>query len=725
MSNTECKECGNPIVAASVNGLCPICMGDKLSKIRAKMRKQSTGTNGQTPEEPKTVEKVIEITPDGSVVEQTPVHPQNLPDYSEKLAKIREKMRAKETKTVSLFGSKQFDLFDPQTKGKITLEATQSGEEWMALCPKHDDTSPSLSINPKKGLYYCHGCEFKGSLWDESKKHIPKDDEPDEPDKDGSTGPTGEIHAAYDYCSANGPLLFQTVKLSAPPPRNKTFRQRRPDGKGGWIWNLKGTPLVLYRLPELLTGDDPVFICEGEKDVDNVRSLGLTATTNPLGAGKWKDIYNPSLAGRDVVILPDNDEPGKKHSDEVAQSLFKMAKSLKILNLPDLPEKGDVSDWLLTEKEGQREKLLHLVEATIPLTSIDLLEEKKIPTSKEDIDKFWEDLPTFMEVDENATDTWILDDIIPYNAITCLFGTGGLGKSHVAYSISRSIKSGADWFGHKVMKSEVLYIDYEMTENRRGHIKKVCGDSQVKVWATVSPDKTRPAPPQIEDDDFEVLKGFPPCFIVVDTLRAATRSNIQDDTDAAVMMSKLKELCAVGHTVVILLHTMKTNDRRWKGNQVIMDLSDHCLALFKVKKKGDTEEDMSEDDPNEPKLLFFGTLPDDKSRYPKQKTYLMFDPANETGAVTIAKDPKEETLERILQGLRDHLKTKEVPADTEEYFPNQKEFIKLIVDAELVGGKDKNRKAREYIKQGVLRGYWTERESSDEKGKPLRYHPKH
>jgi uncharacterized Zn finger protein (UPF0148 family) len=699
MSNTECKECGNPLVAGSVNGLCPICMEEKLKRIRAKMtaKKQAESSGGRAPQEPKTVEKIIEITPTGDAIEQPR----------------------------QIFGSstKQFDLFDPQTKEKITLEATESGEEWMALCPKHDDTNPSLSINPKKGLYYCHGCEFKGSLWDESKKHIPKDDEPDKDDKDGAKDqdPTGEILATYDYCSANGTLLFQTVKLGAPPPKNKTFRQRRPNGNGGWIWNLKGTPLVPYRLPELLIGQDPVFICEGEKDVDNVRLLGLTATTNPMGAGKWKDIYNPCLAGRDVVILPDNDEAGRKHSNEVALSLFKTVKSIKILNLPNLPEKGDVSDWLITEKEGRREKLLHMVEAT-PSFDPKILGEKKIPTSKEDIDKFWEDLPTFMEVDENATDTWILDEIIPYNAITCLFGSGGLGKSHVAYSISRSIKSGTDWFGHKVMKSEVLYIDYEMTENRRGHIKKVCGDSQVKVWATVSPDKTRPAPPQIDDDDFEILKRFPPCFIVVDTLRAATRSNIQDDTDAAVMMSKLKELCAVGHTVVILLHTMKLNDRRFKGNQVIMDLSDHCLALFKVKKKGDTEEDVSEvDDPNEPKLLFFGTLPDDKSRYPKQKTYLMFDPADEKGAVSVAKDPIEEVLEKILQGLRDYLKNKEMPADPEDYFPMQKEFVEVIDGLLDCGAK----KARKYIKQGVLRGYWTERESLDKKGKPVHYHPKH
>ena len=89
-----------------------------------------------------------------------------------------------------------------------------------------------------------------------------------------------------------------------------------------------------------------VFICEGEKDVDRLRSVGLVATTNPGGAGKWRDDFSEALRGRQVCILPDNDEPGSKHAQQVARSLGKVGALVRILNLEKLPAKGDVSDWL-------------------------------------------------------------------------------------------------------------------------------------------------------------------------------------------------------------------------------------------------------------------------------------------------------------------------------------------------------------------------------------------
>ncbi|MBN2574928.1 MAG: toprim domain-containing protein [Deltaproteobacteria bacterium] len=155
----------------------------------------------------------------------------------------------------------------------------------------------------------------------------------------------------YDYKDADGKVIFQSVRIPCPPPKHKTFRQRRPDGKGGYIWNLKSTRLVLYCLPELLAADPAVtvYVCEGEKDVDRLRSMGLVATTNPMGAGKWSKVANvaaKALRGRCVVVLVDNDDAGRKHAMEVAQSLHGVAASVKVLELPGLPIKGDVSDWL-------------------------------------------------------------------------------------------------------------------------------------------------------------------------------------------------------------------------------------------------------------------------------------------------------------------------------------------------------------------------------------------
>ncbi len=151
------------------------------------------------------------------------------------------------------------------------------------------------------------------------------------------------IVEAYDYVDESGELLYQVVRMEP-----KDFRQRRPKPGGGWEWTLKGTRLVPYRLPQLLAADPNkhVYIVEGEKDVRRLENLLLTATTNAGGAGKWKESFGEYFAGRPVVILPDNDEPGRAHAAKVAAMLNGKAVSIKVVQLPNLPDKGDVSNWL-------------------------------------------------------------------------------------------------------------------------------------------------------------------------------------------------------------------------------------------------------------------------------------------------------------------------------------------------------------------------------------------
>jgi putative DNA primase/helicase len=151
------------------------------------------------------------------------------------------------------------------------------------------------------------------------------------------------LEAAYDYTDPKGRLLYQVLRL-----RPKDFRQRRPIADGRWEWSLGDVRRVLYCLPQLLAAptDAWVFVVEGEKDADNLARLGLVATTCAMGAGKWRPEYNAALRGRPVVILPDNDEPGRQHARQVAAALAGTAESVRILELPGLPSKGDVSDWL-------------------------------------------------------------------------------------------------------------------------------------------------------------------------------------------------------------------------------------------------------------------------------------------------------------------------------------------------------------------------------------------
>ena len=154
-------------------------------------------------------------------------------------------------------------------------------------------------------------------------------------------------------------LLFETVRFEP-----KDFRQRRPDGSGDYIWNLQGVKRVLYHLPELLQADtnEPVFIVEGERDADRLSGLGLVATTCSGGATKWHLSDDSVLAERKVVILPDNDDSGRAHAKQVALALADKAAEIRIVELPDLPAKGDVSDWL--DNGGSAEALDKLVERT-------------------------------------------------------------------------------------------------------------------------------------------------------------------------------------------------------------------------------------------------------------------------------------------------------------------------------------------------------------------------
>jgi putative DNA primase/helicase len=102
-------------------------------------------------------------------------------------------------------------------------------------------------------------------------------------------------------------------------------------------------------LPELLeavAAERRIFIVEGEKDADALTELGLRATTNAMGAGKWRESYSDFLEGADVVILPDNDDAGRSHAEQVAAHSRARNATVKVVALPGLPEKGDVSDWL-------------------------------------------------------------------------------------------------------------------------------------------------------------------------------------------------------------------------------------------------------------------------------------------------------------------------------------------------------------------------------------------
>ena len=232
--------------------------------------------------------------------------------------------------------------FDRIKKGNV--------DEYTALCKFHTDRKPSFSFNNTTGYSCCHACGFKGDIFTvysclfelngnfmEIMKGIAKDFGIYTRESKFSSE---KIVKTYDYLDADGNLVHQTVRY-----KPKNFMQRRPNGKGGWIWKLDGIDPVIYNLPEVVKAE-VVYLCEGEKDCETLKKYDLTSTTCPMGAGKWRKEYNDYFRDKSIILLPDNDPQGIQHMENVANSLLQITKSIKIVTLPGLPKKGDVTDWL-------------------------------------------------------------------------------------------------------------------------------------------------------------------------------------------------------------------------------------------------------------------------------------------------------------------------------------------------------------------------------------------
>ena len=241
-------------------------------------------------------------------------------------------------------------------------------------------------------------------------------------------------------------MIFE--KLRYEPKR---FVLRRPVPNGSYDYKLGDVPRFLYRLLEVIVASI-VIICEGEKDADRVASLSLgdqknrvAATTNFEGAGKWRDEYSPYLIGKKVVILPDNDEPGRQHAELVARSVAKYAAGVKVVNLPGLSEKGDVSDYLDAH------------------TAQDLAAEiKKAPTWRSPASTH----TMFVEavkvpVSAPPETRWLVEGVVQEGGNGVVIGEPKSAKSLAMLDLVIAISTGTPWLGKKTQRKKTALISRE------------------------------------------------------------------------------------------------------------------------------------------------------------------------------------------------------------------------------------------------------------------------
>ena len=220
-------------------------------------------------------------------------------------------------------------------------------------CPVHGGKDPNFSVDVETGRSYCHSQCGRGFDMISLEMELAASDfiaakaaVYEIIGREKENWQDRDIEATYDYHDETGVVAYQVVRKVG-----KKFMQRRPDGKGGWNWGLgKVTPLP-FRLPEMVKAN-VVGICEGEKDALNLIRAGWAATCNNGGAGNFKPELVQHFAAKHVAIFADNDEAGRKHAAAVAGLLASVAASVKVVEMPDLPLKGDVSDFLASGKTG-------------------------------------------------------------------------------------------------------------------------------------------------------------------------------------------------------------------------------------------------------------------------------------------------------------------------------------------------------------------------------------
>jgi hypothetical protein len=365
-------------------------------------------------------------------------------------------------------------LMEPVALRLLGEPAQKHGHEWRY------GNRGSLSIDIAKGHWFDHEANAGGGVFDLIRRQGHE-----QPAtwlrREGLLAtppvvsrPQPRIVKTYPYRDENSTLLFQVVRYEP-----KGFRQRRPNGRGDWIWNLQDTRRVPYMLPELVKAVDAgetIYVPEGEKDVDNLRAIGFAATTNPGGCKKWRSEYSEHLRDADVVVLPDSHPEGREHGDQVVASLHGIAGRIRVLDIgkhwAECPDKGDISAWLAAG--GSAEKLKAIVDA-LPeaLTSAD-----------NKVSKSWRDgLITAAELKIKPFDPVriILPDLIP-EGVTIVAGKPKVGKSWLALDVCLASADEARFVLGQMrpVHGDVLYLALE--DNQRRLKKRVDKIVQGGKW---------------------------------------------------------------------------------------------------------------------------------------------------------------------------------------------------------------------------------------------------
>lgn len=454
-----------------------------------------------------------------------------------------------------------------------------AGDQVYASCPipghnhKHGDKNPSFSFNCEQGVWTCHSTGDSGNIKDLCEKC-------------GAQAPWGGSKAPqrqtiYVYEDTTGKPVYEVVRLDDVNGKRIFQRAISPDGKR--VNSMRGVERVPYRLPELLEAqkaNQPIFIVEGEKCVEALRSLGLTATTNSGGAGKWGDCGKYFQKGINVIIIPDDDQPGRRHGLEVARDLQARGCNVKLLELPSLQPKEDIYDWL--KKGHGKAELLELVGQEQEWDGGQVEAE----TAKEE-EKI---LSIFKSIDELPREkTEMIAGLFPRRGLSIFAAPSGCFKSLIVQRIASELSTGSKvlgGIGGATHPQRVVLFNGEMDQTllwERKQIfnfqddpnffhvvdKKTVFD-EARVILDVDIPEGRASIEQCVDV-YARRKGAPD-LIVFDSISSfAGGANLNDRKEIAPIVEFLVNLSKKHNAAVLIIHHLKKRKVEERGAWVDQD----------------------------------------------------------------------------------------------------------------------------------------------------------
>src|SRR6185503_19645495 len=468
------------------------------------------------------------------------------------------------------------------------LTMQRGGKAAVAHCPAHEDNKQSLSLklgDDGKVLVHCFaGCETEAVV--ERLGLTMNDLFADSPARQAQASEV-KIVATYDYRDEKGELLNQVVRLEP-----KSFRQRRPDGKGGWVWTLGDVRRVLYRLPEMNRDrKQPLWIVEGEKDADALAVLGFRVTTTLGGASAWKTEYVDSIKRckvEGVYVVPDNDAPGRKYAHAIATSLHEAGIPVKIVNLPGVPEKGDVSDWLKTAQYPAGD-LRRLAQAAPLFTGQEAPPENPTQAARRPAAR----LRRPSELDRTPT-SFLIEGLIPLGWFGEIAGRDGRGKTLLAMNIAKSVLTGEKLFNTFAVNKTgpvVMYMldDPENLVRERIEQLGLISHPDLHVGTENDLDKNDP---HLFEDLTELCLEVKPVLVIVDALYLFTPENKKgNDSDQAnssgamgPIVAAFNRICSeTGATIALVAHDNKAGSDV-AGSQVIRNMAKWILRMALPKQ---------------------------------------------------------------------------------------------------------------------------------------------